>query len=61
MTSESKFASIEETRYLLQSAPNAKRLLESITELDAGKGRRKQPDQATSPIFSRATKLPVTG
>jgi PHD/YefM family antitoxin component YafN of YafNO toxin-antitoxin module len=60
MTSESKFASIEETRYLLQSAPNAKRLLESITELDAGKGSGQLPDRATSPIFSRATKPPVT-
>ena len=53
MTPESKFASIEETRYLLQSAANAKRLLESITELDAGKGSGQQPDRATPPIFAQ--------
>lgn len=38
MISASEWASIEETLYLLQSPKNAKRLLESIAELDAGKG-----------------------
>ena len=38
MVSASEWASIEETLYLLQSPANAKRLLESIAELDAGKG-----------------------
>ena len=32
------FASYEETRYLLRSPKNAERLLEAITELEAGKG-----------------------
>ncbi|RVT42107.1 type II toxin-antitoxin system Phd/YefM family antitoxin [Sphingobium algorifonticola] len=38
MVSASEWASIEETLYLLRSPENAKRLLESIAELDAGKG-----------------------
>ena len=38
MISASEWASIEETLYLLQSPNNAKRLLASIAELDAGKG-----------------------
>lgn len=38
MISASEWASIEETLYLLQSPANAKQLLESIAELDAGKG-----------------------
>ena len=38
MISQSEWDSIEETLYLLQSPANAKRLLESIAELDAGKG-----------------------
>lgn len=32
------FASFEETRYLLRSPANAKRLADAIDELDAGKG-----------------------
>jgi antitoxin YefM len=36
--SESEWASIEETMHLLRSPANAKSLLESIAELDAGKG-----------------------
>jgi antitoxin YefM len=38
MISQSEWESIEETLYLLRSPVNAKRLLESIAELDAGKG-----------------------
>ena len=38
MISASEWSSIAETLYLLQSPANAKRLLESIAELDAGKG-----------------------
>lgn len=38
LISESDWASIEETLYLLRSPKNAERLLESIAELDAGKG-----------------------
>ncbi len=37
MVSETVWASIEETLYLLQSRPNAKRLLDSVAELDAAK------------------------
>ena len=32
------YASFEETRYLLKSPKNAERLLEAVTELNAGKG-----------------------
>ena len=35
------YASFEETRYLLASPANAKRLLESIVELDGGGGLEK--------------------
>ena len=35
------FASYEETRYLLSSPKNSKRLLKAVTELDAGKGDEK--------------------
>jgi antitoxin YefM len=38
LISESDWASIEETLYLLRSPKNAARLLESIAELDAGRG-----------------------
>ena len=38
MISQSEWESIEETLYLLRSPANAKRLLESIAELNAGKG-----------------------
>jgi antitoxin YefM len=38
MISQSEWDSIEETLYLLRSPANAKRLLESIAALDAGKG-----------------------
>jgi antitoxin YefM len=38
MISQSEWDSIEETLYLLQSPANAKRLLTSIAELDAGRG-----------------------
>jgi antitoxin YefM len=42
MVSESEWASIEETLYLLQSPANAKRLLDSVAELDTGKGKERQ-------------------
>ena len=38
LVSESEWASIEETMYLLRSPANAKNLLEAIAELDAGRG-----------------------
>lgn len=38
LVSESEWASIEETLYLLRSPANARELLASIAELDAGKG-----------------------
>ena len=38
LISESEWASIEETLYLLSSPANAKHLLDGIAELDAGKG-----------------------
>lgn len=38
LVSESDWASIEETLYLLRSPANAARLLESIAELNAGRG-----------------------
>jgi antitoxin YefM len=38
LISASEWTSIEETMYLLRSPANAKRLLESIAEFDAGGG-----------------------
>jgi antitoxin YefM len=38
LISESDWASIEETLYLQRSPANARRLMESIAQLDAGKG-----------------------
>ena len=38
MVSESEWESIEETLYLLRSPANARELLASIAELDAGEG-----------------------
>lgn len=38
MISQSDWESIEETLYLLSSPANAKRLMEGIAELDAGRG-----------------------
>ena len=42
MVSESEWEGIEETLYLLRSPANAKELLESIAELDAGKGTERE-------------------
>ena len=36
------YASYEETRYLLRSPKNAKRLIESIEQLNAGKGTERE-------------------
>ena len=38
LVSESDWASIQETLYLLSSPANARALLDSIADLDAGKG-----------------------
>jgi antitoxin YefM len=38
LVSASDWASIQETLYLLSSPKNARRLLDSIAELDAGRG-----------------------
>lgn len=42
LVSESDWASIEETMYLLRSPANARELLASIAELDAGKGTEQE-------------------
>ncbi len=42
LVSESDWASIEETLYLLRSPANARELLASIAELDAGKGAERE-------------------
>ncbi len=42
MMSLEDFESPEETTYLLRSPKNARRLLESIAELEAGKGSEKE-------------------
>jgi antitoxin YefM len=42
LVSESDWASIQETLYLLSSSANAHELLNSIAELDAGKGEERE-------------------
>ncbi|PPV06068.1 prevent-host-death protein [Xanthomonas bromi] len=42
MLSLEDFKAMEETAYLLRSPINAQRLLESITQLDAGKGQARE-------------------
>ena len=42
MMSLEDFSSLEETAYLLRSPENARRLLKSIAELEAGKGHEKE-------------------
>jgi len=36
------YEAMKETNYLLRAPKNAKRLLESLTELEAGKGKRRK-------------------
>ena len=45
LVSASECASIEETLYLLRSPANARELLASIAELDAGKGEEHEQIQ----------------
>ena len=42
MISMEDYAAMEETNYLLRSPANARRLMESISELEAGKGVRRE-------------------
>ena len=42
MMSLEDFSSLEETAYLLRSPENARRLLKSIAELEAGKGKERE-------------------
>ncbi|MFZ5796974.1 MAG: type II toxin-antitoxin system prevent-host-death family antitoxin [Desulfobulbus sp.] len=42
MMSLEDYEALEETAYLLRSPKNARRLLESIAELEAGKGTEKE-------------------
>ena len=42
MMSLEDFEALEETAYLLRSPKNARRLLESVAELEAGKGTEKE-------------------
>ncbi len=42
MMSLEDFEALEETAYLLRSPKNARRLLESVAELEAGKGAEKE-------------------
>ncbi len=42
MMSLDDYEALEETAYLLRSPKNARRLLESITQLEAGKGTKRE-------------------
>jgi antitoxin YefM len=42
MISLEDYQALEETAYLLRSGKNARRLLESIAELEAGKGQERE-------------------
>ena len=45
MISLEDYKSMEETNYLLRSPKNAKRLMQSIEELEAGKGKERALDE----------------
>ena len=47
--SEAEFAGWQETVHLLSSPKNAARLLASIRQLDAGKGRSREPGEDKDP------------
>ena len=47
MVSLEDYESLQETAYLLRSPANAKRLIESIESLNAGKGVQKMPADLT--------------
>jgi antitoxin YefM len=49
LISESEWASMEETLYLLSSPANAKHLLDGVKELDAGQGVTKSIDDLIDP------------
>ena len=42
MMSMADYQALEETAYLLRSPKNARRLIESITELEAGRGKTRE-------------------
>ena len=42
MMSQAEYEALEETAHLLRSPRNAKRLLESIEQLERGKGRKRK-------------------
>ncbi len=52
MLSLEDYESLEETTYLLRSPKNVKRLFESISQLEAGKGVEKDLDERNS--YSRS-------
>ena len=54
MLSLEDYESLEETTYLLRSPKNVKRLFESISQLEAGKGLEKDLDECSS--YSRSTR-----
>lgn len=43
MMSLDEYEALEETAHLLRSPRNARRLLESIEQLEAGRGRKRKP------------------
>jgi len=49
-----ELAGLEETAYLLRSPANARRLLESLRELDRGKGAKTSVDELRRSIFLKA-------
>ncbi len=53
MLSLEDYESLEETTYLLRSPKNVKRLFESISQLEEGKGLEKDLDECNS--YSRST------
>jgi antitoxin YefM len=57
LVSESEWASIEETLYLLRSPANARQLLASIAELDAGKGVERKLIRNTKPKAARKNRV----
>ena len=61
MISLEDYESLEETAFLLRSPANARRLLESIRELEEGRGSERDADDDSDDLSDPASKETVCG